>query len=71
MVVGDKFMAHVPVQISEDKEWPVGTVVELVQLRPPDGFELQTDDGSIGSFARIDLEGEHAWFHPLDAKPQR
>lgn len=68
IAVGDKLVAHAPIQLSEDQEWPIGTVVEVAQVRaatPRFGtsYELQAADGSIGSFAEIDIEGEHAWFH--------
>ncbi len=70
MNVGTKLVAIVPIQLSEDEAWTEGTPVEIVERcehEPPNAFgshsyELQAADGSIGSFAEIDIAGEFAWF---------
>lgn len=70
MNVGTKLLTVTPIAISEfEPEWPVGTEVEIVQVRDDEpcalNYEIEGPNRSIGSFAAIDLEGEHAWFRPL------
>ena len=68
MKLGTKLRTSCPIQLSEDQEWPEGIEVEIVQVYDRDdydrlvSYEIQAADGSIGSFAEIDLTGEFAWF---------
>lgn len=61
---GDVFVANIPIDICEDCVWQPGTKAEVVKVYEgtPLGYDLQSPDGVVASFAEIDLEGEHAWF---------
>lgn len=67
---GQRLIVIVPINVSEDCEWKVGTQVEIVQVRERDidtwDYEIASADGNVGSFADIDIDGEYRWFDLID-----
>jgi len=67
---GQRLIVIVPINVSEDCEWEVGTQVEIVQVRERDidtwDYEIASADGNVGSFADIDIDGEYRWFDLID-----